>query len=117
MNLAQYRELATFAQFGSDLDESTQRVLASGARMMAALRQGRYAPLADWQQALLLFAVSGGHASNIEPEQMEAYEERLYAYFEAEQHDLVQLLSTGKKLDAEAIARLQVALTAFTEAA
>ena len=48
---------------------------------------------------------------------MEAFEERLYTYFEAEQHDLVQLLSTGKKLDAEAIARLQVALTAFTEAA
>ena len=117
MNLAQYRELATFAQFGSDLDESTQRVLASGARMMAALRQGRYAPLADWQQALLLFAVSGGHAANIEPEQMEAFEERLYTYFEAEQHDLVQLLSTGKKLDAEAIARLRAALTAFTEAA
>lgn len=117
MNLAQYRELATFAQFGSDLDESTQRVLASGARMMAALRQGRYAPLADWQQALLLFAVSGGHASNIEPEQMEAFEERLYTYFEAEQRDLVQRLSTGKKLDAEAIARLRAALTAFTEAA
>ena len=56
MNLAQYRELATFAQFGSDLDESTRRVIASGARMMAALRQGRYAPLADWKQALLLFA-------------------------------------------------------------
>lgn len=117
MNLAQYRELATFAQFGSDLDESTQRVLASGARMMAALRQGRYAPLADWQQALLLFAVSGGHAANIEPEQMETFEERLYTYFEAEQRDLVQRLSTGKKLDAEAIARLQAALTAFTEAA
>ena len=117
MNLAQYRELATFAQFGSDLDESTRRVIASGARMMAALRQGRYAPLADWKQALLLFAVSGGSAADVAPEDMEAYEARLYAYFEAEQPELVKRLEKGAKLDAEATARLEAALAAFREAA
>ena len=117
MNLAQYRELATFAQFGSDLDESTRRVIASGARMMAALRQGRYAPLADWKQALLLFAVSGGSSADVAPEDMEAYEARLYAYFEAEQPELVKRLEKGAKLDAEATARLEAALAAFREAA
>ena len=117
MNLAQYRELATFAQFGSDLDESTRRVIASGARMMAALRQGRYAPLADWKQALLLFAVSGGSAADVAPEDMEAYEARLYAYFEAEQPELDKRLEKGAKLDAEATARLEAALAAFREAA
>ncbi len=117
MHLAQYRELATFAQFGSDLDDATRTILASGARMMAALRQGRYAPLADWKQALLIFAVSGGCAAEVPPEGMEAYEERLFHYFETAQSDLVRLLSTGKKLDAQAVERLENALRAFLEVA
>ena len=60
MDLAQYRELVAFSQFGSDLDDTTRRVLESGERMMAALRQGRYEPLDDWKQAILILAVSEG---------------------------------------------------------
>ncbi|MDD6887631.1 MAG: F0F1 ATP synthase subunit alpha [bacterium] len=117
MRLAQYRELATFAQFGSDLDDATREVLDSGARMMAALRQGRYAPLADWKQALLIFAVSGDCASQVPPEGMEAYAERLFHYFETGQSELVQRLSTGEKLDAQTIQQLEDALRAFAEVA
>ena len=117
MRLAQYRELATFAQFGSDLDDATREVLDSGARMMAALRQGRYAPLADWKQALLIFAISGDCASQVPPEGMEAYAERLFHYFETGQSELVQRLSTGEKLDAQTIQQLEDALRAFAEVA
>ena len=98
MNLAQYRELANFAQFGSDLDESTKQVLASGSRMMAALRQGRYAPLPDWKQALIIYAVSEGFADSVDPDNMEAFEETLYRHMESGYPDLVKLLQTGKKL-------------------
>ena len=113
MELAQYRELSTFAQFGSDVDDATRKVLNSGERMMAALRQRRYAPLEDWKQAVLLFAVSEGYADETDPEKMEDYEDRLYAYMEVREHALVQRLKSGKKLDASEIAQLKDALDSF----
>ena len=110
MNLAQYRELANFAQFGSDLDESTKQVLASGSRMMAALRQGRYAPLPDWKQALIIYTVSEGFADSVDPDDMEIFEEKLYAYMEVNYPDLVKLLKTGKKLSSEELDLVKGAL-------
>ena len=115
-SLAQYRELATFTQFGADLDSATKKVLSSGARMMAALRQDRFTPLADWQQALLIFAVSGGFADKIEPDDMEAFSASLYRWFPTERPDLVELLSTGNKLDAKEQEQLRAALSVFAEA-
>ena len=108
--------MAAFTQFGADLDSATKKVLAAGARMMAALRQDRYAPLADWQQALLIFAVSGGFADKIEPEDMESFSDRLYRWFPAERPDLVELLSTGNKLTNEGQEELRKALSVFAEA-
>ena len=116
MSLAQYHELANFAQFGSDLDDSTKRVLESGARMMAALRQGRYAPLPDWKQALLIYAVSEGFADKIPPSDMEKYEASLFSRFEADYGDLISLLASGKKLDANSANLIRAALTAVSEA-
>ena len=110
MNLAQYRELASFSQFGSDLDAATKKVLDSGERMMAALRQGRYAPLADWKQVLMIFAVSEGFADHVEPKKMEEYEERLYGYMESAEPELVAVLRSGKKLSDETRQKLLAAL-------
>ncbi len=103
MNLAQYRELASFSQFGSDLDESTKKVLDSGGRMMAAIRQGRFSPLPDWKQALLIYAVSEGFADHVDPDDMEAYEQKLYATMEYEHSDLVAALETGNKLQGQVL--------------
>lgn len=113
MDLAQYRELSTFAQFGSDLDDSSRKVLNAGERMMAALRQRRYAPLEDWKQALLLYAVSEGFADGIEPEEMEEFEERLYVHIEAREPALLRMLKSGKKMGQEQIAQLKEALARF----
>ena len=113
MDLAQYRELSTFAQFGSDLDDASTKVLNAGERMMAALRQQRYAPLEDWKQAILLFAVSEGFADDVLPAEMEEYEERLYVHMEGREPSLVRRLQSGKKLTAEEIAGLKEALAQF----
>ena len=113
MDLAQYRELSTFAQFGSDLDDASTKVLNAGERMMAALRQHRYAPLEDWKQAILLFAVSEGYADDVLPAEMEEYEERLYVHMEGREPALVRRLQSGKKLSAEEIAGLKEALAQF----
>ena len=113
MDLAQYRELSTFAQFGSDLDDASTKVLNAGERMMAALRQHRYAPLEDWKQAVLLFAVSEGYSDDILPAEMEEYEERLYMHMEGREPALVRRLQSGKKLNAEEIASFKEALAQF----
>ena len=116
MRLAQYRELAGFAQFGSDLDADTKAVLDSGKRMMAALRQGRFAPLEDWQQVLVIFAVSEGFASGISEDGIGEYERELYSYFEANCEDIVDEIKTGKKMSPELIARIKNALGEMTKA-
>ena len=110
MKLAQYRELASFAQFGSELDDNTRGVLDAGERMMAALRQGRYAPLPDWQQALLIFAVSEGFANQVPSERMEEYGERLFDGFSASHPDLVQTLMSGKKMTPDVAAAVRAAI-------
>ena len=115
-NLAQYRELAVFSQFGSDLDEATKKVLAAGERMMAALRQDRYAPLSDWQQALLILSVSGGHADAVEPEDIGDYAAALFRHFAAREKELTRRLATGKKLSDDEKKELDAALAAFAEA-
>ena len=115
-SLAQYRELAAFTQFGADLDDATKKVLAAGARMMAVLRQDRFAPLEDWQQALLILAVSGGFADAIDPDDMESFSAQLLSWFPTEERSLVKTLSTGKALDGKTRADLNAALRRFTEA-
>ena len=113
MDLAQYRELAGFTQFGSDVDAATKKVLDSGRRMMAALLQGRYAPLPDWEQVLLLFAVSEGLADHVETGEMETYAKRLALHMEAHYPALTAELQSGKKLSEDEKAQLRAAVAAF----
>ena len=114
--LAQYRELASFTQFGSDLDEATRRTLAAGAKMMAALRQDRFSPLPDWQQALLIFAVAGGYADKVEADHLNDFSSQLFSWFIAREPALTETLKTGRKLDNDTRAALNAALRAFAEA-
>ena len=115
MDLAQYRELASFAQFDSDLDDSTRNVLERGKRMMYALRQRRFEPLPDSRQALIIYAVAEGYAADIEPEALEDFELRLFRFFDEEHRDVMAKLETGDKPDAELERELKAALAEFKE--
>ncbi|MBR6522771.1 MAG: F0F1 ATP synthase subunit alpha [Oscillospiraceae bacterium] len=108
--LAQYRELADFTQLGSDIDETTRQALDAGARLMEALKQSRYQPLEDWQQALLLFAVSEGFADHVELTEMDRFEKGLYSFFTVQCPELTEKLKSGQKADGELIAFLKEAI-------
>ena len=101
MELAQYRELQTFSQFGSDLDESTKASLARGERMTAALRQEQYKPLSDGEQALVIFAVSEGAADGIDSSAVGAFEDTLIRRMKAEHPEVMAELETGRKMSDE----------------
>ena len=111
--LAQYRELADFTQFGTDIDEQTRRILDSGARLLEVLKQNRYQPLEDWQQALLLFAVSEGFADNITVEQISDFEKELFPFFEENFAELVEKLKSGVKADNDTLESLRQALDEY----
>ncbi len=111
--LAQYRELAEFMQFGSDIDDETKRTLASGRLLTEALRQPRYAPVEDNMQAILIFAVSEGYADGISPDEMEQFEKELYRYFRQEKAELALKIKNAKKFDDELKNSLKEALGEF----
>ena len=113
--LAQYRELAEFMQFGSDVDEQTRLALASGRLLTEALKQGRYKPIDDHLQALLILAVSEGYADKIAPEEMEKFEAELYTYFTAEKAELGERVKNARKLDSELKADICAALDEFAK--
>ena len=104
LELAQYRELAAFAQFGSDLDKATQQQLARGARMTELLKQGQYAPLPVEKQVLILFAVTNGFTDSLPIESLGRYERELYAFIDARRGDVWTELkekgNNGKAWDA-----------------
>ena len=94
--LAQYRELAAFSQFASDLDDATKQQLASGKAFTELLKQKQYAPMSVAQQALSLFAADRGYMSDVEVEKILDFEEALHGYLSSEKSDLEdQINSTG----------------------
>lgn len=96
-NLAQYRELQDFTQFGTDIDDVTKRTLDSGKRLMATLKQGRYQPLDSWKQSLILFAVSENLTGEADLEE-KAYENGLFEFFISEKKELTEILRKGDRL-------------------
>ncbi|HEY6394537.1 MAG TPA: F0F1 ATP synthase subunit alpha, partial [Candidatus Binataceae bacterium] len=81
LDLAQYREMAAFAQFGSELDPSSQRLLNRGARLTEMLKQNQYDPLSIEKEVLIIFAANEGYLDKLEVEQVKPFELGLYAYF------------------------------------
>jgi F-type H+-transporting ATPase subunit alpha len=116
LELAQYRELAAFAQFGSDLDKATQQQLARGARMTELLKQGQYAPLPVEKQVLILFAVTNGFTDALPVDALGRYERELYAFIDSRKPavwtELKEKGNNGKAWDALQ-ATMKDALSAF----
>ena len=86
--LAQYRELAAFSQFASDLDEATKAQLARGIRITELIKQKQYAPMSVAQQSLSIFAADRGYMDDVEVEKIGSFEEALHGYFTSEKADL-----------------------------
>jgi len=110
LELAQYRELAAFAQFGSDLDPATQRQLARGERLVEILKQNQYTPLSVEKQIVVIFAATNGYVDDYPPEDLVRYEQELYTFFETRRPEVLQAIAEKKVLDEDLKAKVQSAL-------
>jgi len=110
LDLAQYRELAAFAQFGSDLDPATQKQLNRGKRLVEILKQPQYQPLAVEKQVAIVFAATNGYLDSVPVERLKAYEDGLYRYFEAHHPGVLTTIADKKILDDDLKAMLKAAL-------
>src|SRR5262249_20999454 len=95
LDLAQYRELAAFAQFGSDLDKATQQQLARGQRMVEILQPGQYSPLPVEKQIVAIYAGTQGHLDDVPVDAIRAFESSLYQY--ADSHGAALLAEIREK--------------------
>jgi len=113
IDLAQYREKAAFAQFGSDLDPATQRQLARGQRLVEILKQPQYQPMQVQDQILVIFAGVNGFLDNLPTNRLGAYEAQLKDYLAKNYADIADTIATKKAIDDATKARLMDALKAF----
>jgi len=108
---SQYRELQSFAQFGSDLDADTKARLALGERIVAVLKQKNNAPVEVANQVCILYAVVNGYLENVAVEEIPEFERRLFEFLSTRYEDVLQAIRTTGKLEADTEARLKEALT------
>jgi len=113
LELAQYREMAAFAQFGSDLDQATQRQLNRGARLVELLKQGQYEPLAVERQILILYAGTNGFVDELPLAVLKRYEQELYAFIESKHPDIFADILKKRELDGDLRAKITGALGEF----
>ena len=113
VDLAQYRELASFAQFGSDLDKSTRDTLHRGARMTEVLKQGQYVPMSAADQVIAIFAVSEGYADDLELSDVARFESELIDYVNRSYPEFQGEVLSGKKLSADQQAKLKECIENF----
>jgi len=113
--LAQYREMAAFAQFGSDLDAATQRLLARGARLTELLKQPQFSPLQVEEQVVVIFAGTRGYLDPLEVSAVGRFEEDLLRYMRENHSDLLDKIRDEGKLSDELEGKLKSAIDKFAE--
>jgi len=111
--LAQYRELAAFSQFASDLDEATRQQLERGKRTMELMKQGQYEPQSVGEMAFVLFAANEGYVDDVDNDQVVRFEKALLDYLRAEHAELLQRITDTGDYNDEIHAEMQKALEAF----
>jgi F-type H+-transporting ATPase subunit alpha len=114
LDLAQYRELAAFAQFGSDLDKQTQSQLNRGRRLVEILKQPQYQPLAVEKQVVIIYAATKGFIDGVPVEQVRRYEEELYRFLESRHPAVLTGIAEKKVLDDDVKGALEAALKDFS---
>jgi F-type H+-transporting ATPase subunit alpha len=113
LELAQYREMAAFAQFGSDLDASTQRLLARGARLTELLKQPQYNPMPVEEQVVSIFSGTQGFLDSVDVKDVVRYEAAMLSFLRSEKPEILAKIRDTKTLDDDTAAALKDALTEF----
>jgi F-type H+-transporting ATPase subunit alpha len=113
LELAQYREMAAFAQFGSDLDAATQRLLARGARLTELLKQPQFNPMPVEEQVASIFAGTKGFIDSVDVGAVTRYEAAMLSFLRSEHADILKTIRETKALDDDTAAKLKDALTEF----
>ena len=113
LNLAQYREMAAFAQFGSDLDKATQQQLARGERLVEVLKQPQYSPLSNEKQVLIIFAANNGFVDDYPVSVLKRYEAELYMFIDNRHSAILEELKAKKAIDDELKDKIVNALEQF----
>ncbi|KRX88703.1 ATP synthase subunit alpha, mitochondrial, partial [Trichinella pseudospiralis] len=113
LELAQYREVAAFAQFGSDLDASTQQLLNRGVRLTELLKQGQYVPMPIEEQVVVIYAGVRGHLDKMDPSKITRFEQEYLKYVRANHQHLLDTIRTEGKITDETEAKLKEVVTQF----
>ncbi len=113
--LAQYRELEAFAQFGSELDAVTQRQLARGARAVEVLKQPQYAPVPVENQVAIIYALTNGYLDNVDLPQVKAWERDFHVYLRTQHPQILDGIRTARELTADGETALKAALERYAE--
>jgi len=113
LDLAQYREMAAFAQFGSDLDQATQRQINRGSRLVEILKQGQYEPLPVEKQILIIYAGTNGFVDHLPVSALKKYEQELYPFAESRHPDLLPEIVKKRELNEELRAKMKKVLEEF----
>jgi len=115
LDLAQYRELAAFAQFGSDLDKATQRQLTRGERMVEILKQDQYVPMPVEKQVAIIFAASKGYLDTVPLDTLKIWERDFHLFLEEKHSAVLQAIATTGKLDDDTVEHLTAAIKEFIQ--
>jgi len=115
LELAQYREMAAFAKFGSDLDRATQQLLARGSRLTELLKQGQYVPIPVEKQVVLMYAGANGYIDNYPESALKKYEQEMLSYVESKHADILADIKEKKQLDSAIEDKLTAALNNFKD--
>jgi F-type H+/Na+-transporting ATPase subunit alpha len=113
LDLAQFRELAAFAMFASDLDKATQAMLAKGQRMTEILKQDQYSPLTMEKQVAIIYAATNGYLDPYPVTEARRYEKELYTFLETRHPDLLKQIAEKKDIKGELTDKLKAALQEF----
>jgi F-type H+-transporting ATPase subunit alpha len=113
--MAQYRELASFAQFGSDLDEATKMQLDLGSRTTEVMKQAQYTPMAVEHQVAIIYAVTNGYLNDVAVEKVAAFEVEFHKFMDTQSSDVMDALRTSRELTPETEEKLKAAIALFKQ--
>lgn len=113
LDLAQYREFAAFAQFGSELEEGTRKIIERGRRMSELLKQGQYAPMPFEQQVAVIYAGTNGHLDDVAVEKVKEFEEKFLEFMAGQYTELLKTIEQTKDLDEKTEGTLKKAISEF----